>query len=275
MELQYCARNQGHIYIYIFLLFHNSTHKVHVQKSIQLLKLWGIECPHVTSTQIKKQNITRILGDLPCAPSKHQPLPWQSSTILTFANTTERALTCFHCLFYKWNHTTFASYCCLELLLHTAFLRFVHSVYIWNFHPHFCMLLPFIPSVDIWVVSVSGGYKLLCFKLLQNMFFLHTCSCLLSGIHPAQSECRCSVVWDHAKSLSKWLGQSRPAKTYSVLLVPFSPTLVYPIFRLADNELGLNHPTMRSYTWTSRGSYRVHREPGLCVVGKDWLRLPA
>ena len=64
------------IYIYIFFYYFTIVHtKVHVQKSIRLNKLSGIECPHVISTQIKKQNITRILGDLPVLPSKHHPLP--------------------------------------------------------------------------------------------------------------------------------------------------------------------------------------------------------
>lgn len=57
------------IYIYIFfLLFHNSAHKSTHEKHIQLNKLSGIECPHVTSTQIKKQNITTHPRRPACAP---------------------------------------------------------------------------------------------------------------------------------------------------------------------------------------------------------------
>lgn len=120
---------------------------------------------------------------------------------------------------------------CLELLLH-CILRFVQSVYIWNFHPHFCMLLPFPfyhQRTSGWF-PVSGGYKLCCFKLCRTRFLAHLLMSV-SGIHPAQSECRCSVVRDRAKSLSKWLCKSRPARAYGVLLVPLlSNTWYIPSF---------------------------------------------
>lgn len=58
-------------FFYYFTIVHT---KVHIPKNIQLNKLSGIECPHITSTQIKKQNITSILGDLPVLLSKHHPL---------------------------------------------------------------------------------------------------------------------------------------------------------------------------------------------------------
>ena len=49
--------------------------EVPIQKSIQLNKFSEIEHPHITSTQIKKQNITNTLGDPLVLPSKHHPLP--------------------------------------------------------------------------------------------------------------------------------------------------------------------------------------------------------
>ena len=57
-------------------------------------------------------------------------------------------------------------------------------------------------------------------QTLYNTCFLAHLLTSVSGIHPAQSECRCSVVRDSAKNLSKWLRQSRPARGYGVLLVP-------------------------------------------------------
>ena len=145
---------------------------------------------------------------------------------------------------------------CLELLLH-CILRFVHSVYIWNFHPHFCMLLPF-PFYHQWTSGwfpVSGGYKLCCFKLCTTHVFLHTCSCLCQVFTRLRVNAGVQLYEIVPKIFQSGCVNLDQQEDKVFYWSPFSPILGTSHLSHFSRQwtcLGLNHPTMRSHTWTSK-----------------------